>query len=137
MRIFSFLPYDEPTLIDDLQNKLNNRLQNALNTCLIEFKSLDKLKIYLQRVNNKQRATYQQRGEQRTVKPMAVSKKRFVPFYISASAASYVRLATLSGLEPDRFRMSITYFICKVPDHLFKDCSQLKADTSAPHTFTL
>jgi len=137
-RIFSFLNYDDVTLMDDIQDKINNRLQDALSVCLIEFSSLDKLKIFLQGVNNKQRVNYQLRGEQRTVKPVAASKKRFVSSSTLASvpATSYVRLATFSTPEPERPRMSIICFNCKVPDHLSKDCSQLKASTSAPRAFT-
>ncbi len=52
-RIFSFLNYNDIILMNDIQNKINNRLQNALSVCLIEFSSLDKLKIFLQDVNNK------------------------------------------------------------------------------------
>ncbi len=43
-RIFSFLNYDDVILMNDIQDKINNRLQNALSVCLIEFSSLDKLK---------------------------------------------------------------------------------------------
>jgi len=32
--------------------------------------------------------------------------------------------------------MPITCFNCKVPSHLSKDCSQLKASTPAPRAFT-
>ncbi len=137
-KIFSFLDYDDRTLMNDLQNKINNRLQNALSVCPIEFSSLDKLKTFLQRVNNKQRVNYQLRGEQRTVKPVAASEKRFVPSSTSASASatSYVRLATFFTPEPERSRMSITCFNCKVSDHLSKDCSQLKASTSTSRAFT-
>jgi len=63
-KIFSFLNYDDITLMNDIQNKINNRLQNALSVCLIEFSSLDKLKTFLQDVNNKQRVNYQLRDEQ-------------------------------------------------------------------------
>ncbi len=137
-RIFSFLNYDDVTLMNDIQDKINNRLQNALSVCLIEFSSLDKLKIFLQGVNNKQRVNYQLRDEQRTVKSIAASKKRFVSSSTSASASttSYVRLATFFTLEPERSRMSIICFNCKVSDHLSKNCSQLKASTSASHAFT-
>jgi len=102
-RIFSFLNYDDVTLMNDIQNKINNRLQNALSVCLIEFNSLDKLKIFLQDVNNKQRVNYQLRDEQRTVKSIAASKKRFVSSSTSASASttSYVRLATFFTLESE------------------------------------
>ncbi len=53
-RIFSFLNYDDVILMNDIQNKINNHLQNALSVCFIEFSSLDKLKTFLQDVNNKQ-----------------------------------------------------------------------------------
>ncbi len=135
-RISSFLNYDDTTLMDDIQDKINNRLQDALSVCPIEFSSLDKLKTFLQGVDNKQRANYQLRGEQRTVKPVAAPEKRFVPSSTPASAASYVRPATFSTPEPERPRMPITCFNCKVPGHLSKDCPQLKASTSAPRAFT-
>jgi len=63
-RIFSFLNYDHIILMNDIQDKINNRLQNALSVCLIEFSSLDKLKTFLQDVNNKQQVNYQLRDEQ-------------------------------------------------------------------------
>jgi len=137
-RIFSFLNYDDVTLMNDIQNKINNRLQNALSVCLIEFSSLDKLKIFLQDVNNKQRVNYQLRDEQRTVKSIAASEKRFVSSSTSAStsATSYVRLATFSILESERSRMSIICFNCKVSSHLSKNCSHLKTSTSASRAFT-
>ncbi len=52
-RIFSFLNYNDIILMNNIQNKINNHLQNALSVCLIKFSSLDKLKIFLQDVNNK------------------------------------------------------------------------------------
>jgi len=137
-RIFSFLNYDDVTLMNDIQNKINNRLQNALSVCFIEFSSLDKLKIFLQDVNNKQRVNYQLRDEQWTVKSIAASKKRFVSSSTSASISttSYVRLATFSTFESERSRMSIICFNCKVSSHLSKNCSHLKTSTSAPRAFT-
>ncbi len=137
-RIFNFLNYDDVTLMNDIQNKINNRLQNALSVCLIEFSSLDKLKIFLQDVNNKQRVNYQLRDEQRTVKSIAASKKRFVSSSTSASTSttSYVRLATFFTLESERSRMSIICFNCKVSSHLSKNCSHLKTSTSTSRAFT-
>jgi len=137
-RIFSFLNYDDVTLMNDIQDKINNRLQNALSVCLIEFSSLDKLKIFLQDVNNKQRVNYQLRDEQRTVKSIAASKKRFVSSSTSASTSttSYVPLATFFIFEPERSRMSIICFNCKVSSHLSKNCSHLKASTSTSRAFT-
>ncbi len=63
-KIFNFLDYDDQTLMNDLQNKINNCLQNVLSVCFIKFSSLDKFKTFLQRVNNKQRVNYQLRDEQ-------------------------------------------------------------------------
>ncbi len=62
-KIFSFLNYDNIILINNIQNKINNHLQNVLSVCLIEFSSLDKLKIFLQDVNNKQQVNYQLHDE--------------------------------------------------------------------------
>ncbi len=136
-KIFSFLNYDDIILINDIQNKINNRLQNVLSVCLIEFSLLDKLKIFLQNVNNKQRVNYQLRDEQWTVKSIAASKKRFVSSSTSASVltASYVQLAIFSILESERSRISIICFNCKVSNHLSKNCSQLKTSTSTSHAF--
>jgi len=136
-KIFSFLDYDDRTLMNDSQNKINNCLQNALSVCLIEFSSLDKLKTFLQRVNNKQWVNYQLRDEQWTVKLVAASKKRFVSSLTSASVltTSYVRLATFFTLESEWSRMSIICFNCKVSSHLSKNCSQLKTSTSTSHAF--
>ncbi len=137
-RIFSFLNYDDVILMNDIQNKINNRLQNALSVCLIEFSSLDKLKIFLQDVNNKQRVNYQLRDEQWTVKSIAASKKRFVSSSTSASISttSYVQLATFFTPESEWSRMSIICFNCKVSSHLSKNCSHLKTSTSASRAFT-
>jgi len=136
-RIFSFLNYDDITLMNDIQNKINNRLQNTLSVCLIEFSLLDKLKIFLQDVNNKQQVNYQLRDEQWTVKSIAALKKRFVSSLTSASASttSYVQLVTFSILEPEWSRMSIICFNCKVLSHLSKNYSQLKTSTSTSHAF--
>ncbi len=136
-RIFSFLNYDNVTLMNDIQNKINNRLQNALSVYLIEFSSLDKLKIFLQNLNNKQRVNYQLHDEQQTVKSIAASKKRFVSSSTSASIliTSYVWLVTFFTLESERSRMSIICFNCKVSSHLSKNCSHLKTSTSTSRAF--
>ncbi len=122
-RIFNFLNYDNIILMNNIQNKINNHLQNALSVCLIEFSSLDKLKIFLQDVNNKQWVNYQLRDEQWTVKSIAASKKRFVSSSTSVSTTSYVQLATFFTLESEWSRMSIICFNCKVSNHLSKNCS--------------
>ncbi len=134
-RIFSFLNYDDITLMNNIQNKINNHLQNVLSVCLIKFSSLDKLKIFLQNVNNKQQVNYQLRDKQWTVKSIAASKKRFVSLLTLVSATSYIWLTTFFTLESEWSRMSIICFNCKVSSHLSKNCFQLKTNTSASHAF--
>ncbi len=136
-KIFSFLNYNNITLMNNIQNKINNHFQNALSVCLIEFSSLDKLKIFFQDVINKQQVNYQLRDEQWTVKLIAASKKRFVSSLTSASilTTSYVWLATFFTLESEWSRMSIICFNCKVSNHLSKNCSQLKTSTLTSHAF--
>ncbi len=137
-RIFSFLNYNDITLMNDIQNKINNRLQNMLSVCLIEFSSLDKLKIFLQDVNNKQRVNYQLRDKQWTVKSITASKKRFVSSLTSVSVltTNYVWFTTFFILESEWLRMLIICFNCKVSNHLSKNYSQLKTSTSTSHAFT-
>jgi len=136
-KIFSFLNYDDVILMNDIQNKINNHLQNMLSVCLIEFSLLDKLKIFLQDVNNKQQVNYQLRDEQQTVKLIAASKKCFVSSLTSASVltTSYVQLVTFFIFESEQSRMSIICFNCKVSSYLSKNCSQLKISTSTSHAF--
>ncbi len=136
-KIFSFLNYDDVILMNDIQNKINNHLQNVLSVCLIKFNSLDKLKIFLQDVNNKQRVNYQLHDEQQTVKSIAASKKRFVSSSTSASIliTSYVWLTTFFTLESEWLRMSIICFKCKVLNHLSKNCFQMKTSTSTSYAF--
>ena len=136
-RIFSFLNYDDIILMNNIQNKINNHLQNALSVCLIKFSSLDKLKIFLQDVNNKQQVNYQLHDEQWTVKLIAASKKRFVSLLTSTSAliTSYVQLTTFFTLESEWSRMLIICFNCKVSSHLSKNYSQLKTNTLTSRAF--
>ncbi len=58
MKLFSYLEYDDRTLMNNLQNKINNRLQNALSVCSENFTSLTRLRIFLQDVNSKQWVNY-------------------------------------------------------------------------------
>jgi len=66
MKLFNYLDYDDHILMNELQNKINNRLQNALSVCLKNFTSLSHLKKFLQDVNNKQWVNYQLRSERHT-----------------------------------------------------------------------
>ncbi len=137
-KIFSFLNYDDITLMNDIQNKINNHLQNALSIYLIKFNSLNKLKIFLQDVNNKQWVNYQLHDEQKTVKSITALKKRFVSSLISALVltTSYVQITTFFILESEWSRMSIICFNCKVSSYLSKNCFQLKINTLTSCAFT-
>ncbi len=136
MKLFSYLEYDDCILMNDLQNKINNRLQNALSVCSENFTSLTRLRIFLQDVNSKQRVNYQLRSERRTVivKVTVVSDKRATFLSVTTSIIDYVK-STISSIS-ESARSSIICYICKILDHLFKNCSQLnKIDTSASRAF--
>jgi len=139
MKLFSYLGYDDRTLMNDLQNKINNHLQNALSICSENFTSLTRLRIFLQGVNNKQRVNYQLRSQLRTVivKVTVVSDKR------AATSLSAVTTLIIKYVKPTIFstsesvRSPIVCYICKVSDHLFKNCSQNKINISTSHAFIL
>ncbi len=137
MKLFSYLDYDDCILMNDLQNKINNRLQNALSVCSENFTSLTRLRIFLQDVNNKQRVNYQLRSQLRTV----IVKVTVVPDKRAATSLSAVTTSIIEYVKPTIFptsesvRSSIVCYICKASDHLFKNCSQNKIDTSTFHAF--
>ncbi len=136
MKLFNYLDYDDCTLMNDLQNKINNRLQNALSVCSENFTSLSHLKKFLQDVNNKQRVNYQLRSERRTVivKVTVISDKRAT--FLSAVMTliiDYVR-SIISSIS-ESARSSIICYICKILSHLFKNCSQNKINISTSQAF--
>ncbi len=137
MKLFSYLGYDDRTLMNDLQNKINNRLQNALSVCSENFTSLTRLRTFLQGVNNKQRANYQLRSQLRTV----IVKVTVVPDKRAATSLSAVTTSIIEYVKPTTFstsesvRSPIVCYICKIPDHLFKNCSQNKADIPTSRAF--
>ncbi len=138
MKLFSYLDYDDCTLMNDLQNKINNRLQNALSVCSENFTSLIRLRIFLQDVNNKQRVNYQLRSQLRTV----IIKVTIVPDKRAATSLSVTTLI-IDYVKPifssisESARSSIICYTCKTSSHLFKNCSQNKINTSASHVFIL
>ncbi len=137
MKLFSYLKYDDHTLMNDLQNKINNRLQNALSVCSENFTSLTRLRIFLQDVNNKQRVNYQLRSQLRTVivKVTVISDKcTATSLSVMTLIINYVK-STLSSIS-ESARSSIICYTCKTSNHLFKNCSQNKINTSASHAFT-
>ncbi len=123
MKLFSYLEYDDCTLMNDLQNKINNRLQNALSVCSENFTSLTRLRIFLQDVNSKQRVNYQLCSERRTVivKVTVVPDKRATSLSVTTSIIDYVK-STISFIS-ESARSSVICYICKTFDHLFKNCS--------------
>ncbi len=139
MKLFSYLDYDDRILMNDLQNKINNRLQNALSVCSENFTSLTRLRIFLQDVNNKQRVNYQLRSQLRTVivKVTVVLDKCAATSLsaVTTSIIEYVKSTIFSTSES--VRSSIVCYICKISDHLFKNCSQNKINTSTSHAFIL
>ena len=135
MKLFSYLDYDDCILINDLQNKINNHLQNALSVCSENFTSLLRLKKFLQDVNNKQRVNYQLRSERRTVivKVTVVSDKCTTSLSVMTLIIDYVKSIIFSISESAR--SSIICYICKISSHLSKNCSQNKINTSASQAF--
>jgi len=132
MKLFSYLDYDNCTLINDLQNKINNHLQNALSVCSKNFTSLTRLRIFLQDVNNKQRVNYQLRSQLRTViiKVTVVSDKHAATsLSVMTLIINYVK--SIIFFISESARSFIICYICKILDHLSKNCSQNKINTSA------
>jgi len=139
MKLFSYLNYNDCTLMNDLQNKINNRLQNALSVCFEDFASLHCLKIFLQDVNNKQRVNYQLHSQFCTViiKVTVVSDKCIATsLSVMTLIINYVKSIIFSIFKSDWVKSSIICYICKTSKHLFKNCSQNKINTFASHAFT-
>jgi len=137
MKLFSYLDYENCTLMNDLQNKINNRLQDALLICLKDF-TLHHLKSFLQSVNNRQRVNYQLRSERCMiiVKVIVTSEKRANSLSaVMTSIIEYIKSTIFSTSES--VRSSIVCYICKISDHLFKNCSQNKINTFASYAFIL
>ncbi len=123
MKLFSYLDYDDCTLMNNLQNKINNHLQNALSICSKNFTLLTRLRIFLQDVNNKQRVNYQLRNERRTViiKVTVVSDKCIATsLSVMTSVINYVK--SIISFISESARSSIICYTCKISSHLSKNC---------------
>ncbi len=118
--------------MNDLQNKINNHLQNALSVCSENFTSLTRLRIFLQNVNNKQRVNYQLCNECCTVIIIVIIKVMIVSDKCIATSLSAVTTSIIEYVKSIIFsisesvRSSIICYICKISDHLFKNCFQNK-----------
>ncbi len=137
MKLFSYLDYDDCILMNDLQNKINNHLQNALSVCSENFTSLSRLKKFLQDVNNKQRVNYQLRSERCTVivKVTVVPDKHTTSLSVMTSIINYVKLTIFSTFES--VKSPIICYICKISSHLFKNYSQNKINILTSQAFIL
>ncbi len=137
MKLLSYLEYDDCILMNDLQNKINNCLQNALLICSKDFIILHRLKSFLQNMNNRQWVNYQLRSEHHTiiVKVTVVSDKCAATSLsaVTTSIIEYIKSTIFSTSES--VKLSIVCYICKISDHLFKNCSQNKINTSASQAF--
>ncbi len=98
MKLFSYLEYDDCTLMNDLQNKINIYLQNVLSVCSKNFTSLTRLRIFLQDVNSKQQVNHQLCSERCIViiKVTVVSDKRVTSLSITTSIINYVKSTVAS-----------------------------------------
>ncbi len=124
MKLFNYLEYNNCTLMNDLQNKINNRLQNALSICSENFTSLTRLRIFLQDVNNKQRVNYQLCSQLCIViiKVTIVSDKCIATsLSVMTLIINYIKSILFSISES--VRSSIICYACKILSHLFKNCS--------------
>ncbi len=128
MKLFSYLDYNDHILINDLQNKINNHLQNALSVCSENFTSLFRLKKFLQDVNNKQWVNYQLCSERCTVivKVTVVFNKCATSLLVITLIIDYVKSTIFSIFKSAR--LFIICYICKISSHLFKNYSQNKID---------
>jgi len=136
MKLFSYLEYDNCILMNDFQNKINNRLQNALSVCSKNFTSLTRLRIFLQNVNSKQRVNYQLHSERCTViiKVTVVSDKCVTSLSVTTLIIDYIK--SIISFISESARSLIICYICKTFNHLFKNCFQLnKINTSASRAF--
>jgi len=136
IKLFSYLEYNDCTLMNDLQNKINNHLQNALSICSENFTLLTHLRIFLQDVNNKQRVNYQLRSQLCTV----IIKVTVILDKCIATSSSMITLIInyvkfiLSSIS-ELARLFIICYTCKILSYLFKNCSQNKINTSASYAF--
>ncbi len=139
MKLFNYLNYDDCTLMNDFQNKINNCLQNTLSVCSKNFTSLTHLKIFLQDVNNKQQVNYQLCSQLCTVIiKVTIIFDKCIATSLSAvmiSIIKYVKSIIFSIFES--VRSSIVCYICKISDYLFKNCFQNKISILTSCAFTL
>ena len=136
MKLFSYLDYDDCILMNDLQNKINNRLQNTLLVCSENFTSLLRLKKFLQDVNNKQRVNYQLYSKRCTIiVKVTVILDKCITFLSAVTTLIINYVKSIISSISESAKSSIICYICKTSNHLFKNCSQNKINTLTSWAF--
>jgi len=136
MKLFSYLKYDDCILMNNLQNKINNHLQNALLICLKDFIILHHFKSFLQSMNNRQRVNYQLQSKRcMIIIKIIIASEKYITFLsaVMTSIIEYIKSTIFSTSE--LVKSSIIYYICKISDHLFKNCFQNKINTLTFYIF--
>ena len=134
------LPYDEHTLMDDLKDRLVQRLQDALALCGADFKDMTSLKAYLQQTDKAQHSLYLQRQNNRKESSPATSKSKdsanlsqtttatrptlaAVPAVPVTQSNSSPRITTnTTAAEHEQLRAQGRCFLCKQVGHMSKAC---------------
>ncbi len=138
IKLFNYLKYNDCTLMNDFQNKINNHLQNALSICLKDFITLHCFKSFLQNVNNRQQINYQLQSKRCII----IIKITVISDKCAATSLSAMTILIIEYIKSTIFSTSksvrsfIVYYICKISDHLFKNCFQNKINTFASWVFT-
>lgn len=120
IKLSSYLDYNSSTLMDDLRDKLNRRLQDALTVCPTQFETLSTLKNYLQSVDNQQRSNMQQRQDsvRNTGRPLEVRTRAAAP---TTPTPRTVPVQT-QPTERDSIMAQGLCFKCKQPGHIARNC---------------
>jgi len=101
MKLFNYLDYKNCTLMNNLQNKINNHLQDVLSICLKDFTILNHFKSFFRSMNNKQRVNYQLQSKRCIImiKVIIISEKHVTFLSVSTLIINYVKLIIASTSE--------------------------------------
>ncbi len=136
MKLFNYLKYDDCILMNNLQNKINNHLQNILLICLKDFIILHHFKNFLQSMNNKQWVNYQLQSKRcMIIIKIIIASEKCITFLsaMMTSIIEYIKSTIFSTSES--VKSFIIYYICKISDHLFKNYFQNKINTLTFYIF--
>ena len=141
-RLSSFLKYDEDLLIEELHDKVANRLQVPWDNQQFEFETLEEAKKYMVKLDNSQRIMRENREKLSSQEDRARSTKRvafaaaptpsktsFKPVY------SPVRRSSPSHDTQAEDRANDNCFLCHKPGHQSHNCPDRKARPYDPHSY--